>query len=76
MINIFNAHLNDLIRAPESGRGLIISMAKSLLDYGKADTLEEVYSKINAVTSDQLLEIANEIFDPAKLTTLIFNAKE
>ena len=56
--------------------GLIISMAKSLLDYDKVDTLEEVYARINAVTSNQILEIANETFDPAKLTTLIFDAKE
>lgn len=66
-----------LIALGEENRiGLIISMAKSLTDYGKADTLEEIYAKVNAVTAEQLLEISNEIFDPTKLTTLIFDPAE
>lgn len=69
--------LTGLIALGEENRiGMIISMAKSLTDYGKADTLEEIYAKINAVTADQLLEIANEIFDPAQLTSLTFDPSE
>jgi predicted Zn-dependent peptidase len=66
-----------LIALGEENRiGLLISMTKSLIDYGKADTLEEVYAKVNAVTAEHMLEIANEIFDPAKLTTLLFEPSE
>ena len=66
-----------LIALGEENRiGLIISMAKSLTDYGKADTLEEIYKKVNAVTADQVLEIANTIFEPKALTTLIFEPSE
>jgi predicted Zn-dependent peptidase len=62
-----------LIALGEENRiGLIISMARSLIDYGKVDTLEEIYEKVNAVSSDQLLEVANQIFEPSKLTTLLF----
>lgn len=69
--------LTGLIALSEENRiGMIISMAKSLTDYGKVDTLEEVYAKINAVTAEQLLEIANEIFDPAYLTSLTFEPSE
>jgi predicted Zn-dependent peptidase len=66
-----------LIALGEENRiGLLISMTKSLIDYGKADTLEEVYGKVNAVTAEHMLQIANEIFDPAKLTTLLFEPSE
>ncbi|MBC7913105.1 MAG: insulinase family protein [Pyrinomonadaceae bacterium] len=66
-----------LIALGEENRiGLIISMTKSFVDYGKADTLEEIYSKINAITAEQTLEIANEIFDSSKLTTLTFDPIE
>jgi predicted Zn-dependent peptidase len=66
-----------LIALGEENRiGLLISMTKSLIDYGKADTLEEVYGKVNAVTAEHMLEIANEIFDPAMLTTLLFEPSE
>ena len=68
--------IGQIALGEENHMGLIISMAKSLLDYDRVDTLEEVYARINAVTANQLLEIANEIFDPAKLTSLIFDAKE
>jgi predicted Zn-dependent peptidase len=68
--------IGQIALGEENHMGLIISMAKSLLDFNRADTLEEVYAKIHAVTSNQLLEIANDIFDPEKLTTLIFDAKE
>jgi len=68
--------IGQIALGEENHIGLIISMAKSLLDYNKVDTLEEVYSKINIVKSAELVEIANEIFEPSKLTTLIFDAKE
>jgi predicted Zn-dependent peptidase len=56
--------------------GLIISMSKSLLDFNRVDSLEEVFAKINKITAPQLLEIANEMFDPTQLSSLIFNPKE
>jgi predicted Zn-dependent peptidase len=56
--------------------GLIISMSKSLLDFNRVDSLEEVFAKINQVTATQLLEIANEMFEPTQLSSLIFNPKE
>ena len=64
--------IGQIALAEESRMGLIISMAKSLIDFGHADSLEEVFAKINAVTADDLLEISNEIFDTEKLITLLF----
>ncbi|OKS88988.1 M16 family metallopeptidase [Mucilaginibacter polytrichastri] len=58
--------------AEENRMGLIISMAKSLMDFNHIDSLEEVIAKINAVTADQALEIANEILDNQQMTTLSF----
>lgn len=62
--------------AEENRLNLIITMTKCLIDYGKADTLEEVFEKVNAVTADQLQEMSNEVFDPQKLTTLAFEPEE
>ncbi|MGI4751941.1 MAG: M16 family metallopeptidase [Janthinobacterium lividum] len=64
--------IGQIALAEENRMGLILSMAKSLMDFGRIDTLEEVFDKINAVTANELLEISNEIFDPAKMLTLIF----
>jgi predicted Zn-dependent peptidase len=60
----------------ENRIGLIISMAKSLLDFGYVDSIEEIFAKINAVTADEMLAISNEIFDANHLTTLLFEPNE
>jgi len=60
----------------ENRIGLIIAMAKSLLDFGYVDSIEEIFAKINAVTADEMLATANEIFDSGRLTTLLFEPNE
>jgi predicted Zn-dependent peptidase len=68
--------IGQIALGEENRMGLIISMSKSLLDFNRVDSLEEVFAKINKVTASQLLEIANEMFDPRQLSSLIFNPKE
>src|SRR6202012_2060416 len=67
--------IGQIALAEENRMGLIISMAKSLLDFDHVDTLEQIFEKINAATANQLLEISNEVFDDS-MTTLIFVPKE
>ncbi|WP_026897457.1 M16 family metallopeptidase [Daejeonella oryzae] len=68
--------IGQIALGEENRMGLIISMAKSLLDYGKVDSLEEVFEKINAVTASQLLEIANQMFNKEQLSTLVFEPRQ
>jgi predicted Zn-dependent peptidase len=65
--------IGQIALGEENRMGLIISMSKSLLDFNRVDSLEEVFAKINKVNAEQLLEIANEMFDPKLLSSLIFN---
>ena len=67
--------IGQIALGEENRMGLIISMSKSLLDFNRVDSLEEVFAKINTVNALQLLEIANEMFDPKQLSSLIFNPK-
>jgi len=68
--------IGQIALAEENRMGLIISMAKSLIDFNYVDTLQQVFDKINAVTAEQLLAISNEIFDNKKMITLVFEPKE
>ncbi len=68
--------IGQIALAEESRMGLIISMAKSLVDFNYIDTLQQVFDKINAVTAEQLLEISNEIFDNDRMITLLFEPKQ
>ena len=65
--------IGQIALGEENRIGLLISMSKSLLDYGRVDSLEEIFAKINAVSDSQVLEIANEMFDPKVLSAMIFN---
>jgi predicted Zn-dependent peptidase len=67
--------IGQIALAEENRLSLIISMAKSLLDFNHIDTLEDIFAKINAVTAEQLLEISNQIFDNDRLITLKFEPK-
>ncbi len=65
--------IGQIALGEENRIGLLISMSKSLLDYGRVDSPEEIFAKINAVSDSQVLEIANEMFDPKELSVMIFN---
>ncbi|MFI5140229.1 MAG: M16 family metallopeptidase [Sphingobacteriales bacterium] len=68
--------IGQIALAEENRMSLILSMAKSLLDFNYVDSLQQVFDKINAVTAEQLLEISNEIFDNNRMITLLFEPKE
>jgi predicted Zn-dependent peptidase len=57
----------------ESQQNEMLAMGKNMLVYGKITPVEEIYRKIDAISADNLLEMANEAFDPSCLSTLIFN---
>lgn len=62
----------NLARSYENHESYMLSMGKSLLAYNSIDPLNEIYSKIDAIDSMDLLEIANDVFDKQKLSTLIY----
>jgi predicted Zn-dependent peptidase len=68
--------IGQIALGEENRMGLIISMAKSLLDFNYVDSLKEIFDKINAVTAEELLEISNEIMDIDQMTTLVFEPKQ
>jgi predicted Zn-dependent peptidase len=61
-----------LVRGYDNHESLMLSLGKSLLVFDKIDTIEEICKKIDNVTASELLETANNIFDPSKLSTLIY----
>jgi predicted Zn-dependent peptidase len=59
----------------ESKVNLMLSAGKYLLNFNKVDTLKEITARIEAVTTGDLLEVANEVFDSAQKSSLIFNSR-
>lgn len=64
--------MGQLAMSEENNLSLMLMMGKSILDRNKIDTLDEIFERIKNITSKELLEIANEMFDEEKLSTLIY----
>jgi predicted Zn-dependent peptidase len=56
----------------ENNASLMLSIGKNFLFTGKADTIEEVYKKIEEVTAEDIIQIANEVLYPDKLSILTY----
>lgn len=61
-----------LARGYENHENLMLSLGKSLLVFNRIDTLEDICKKIDKLNSSQIMDIAGDIFEPAKLSTLIY----
>lgn len=61
-----------LARGYENHESLMLSLGKSLLIFNKIDSIDDLCRKIDDVTASELLETANDIFDPDKMSTLIY----
>lgn len=64
--------IGQIALGEENRIGLIISMAKSLIDHNKIDSLETVFEKINAVTTSQMAEVTDEILNIEQLNIFTF----
>lgn len=64
----------QMLLAEESKVSLMLALGKSLLDYNRVDTLDEVIQKIYAVTPAQVLEVAQEILDDKKMSRLVYKS--
>jgi predicted Zn-dependent peptidase len=56
----------------EINENQMFSIGRSLLLFNRVDSLEEITKKIEGITSKELIEVANEIFNPGKLSSLIY----
>jgi len=64
--------IGQLTMSYENKAGLAVSAAKSLLCYNRIDTPEQLNKRIEAITSSQLSQVANEVFDKHLLSSLHF----
>lgn len=60
----------------ESGLSEMFSMGKSIMVKDKVDCIEEVYATIDAITAEDIWDVANIVLDPQQLSSLIFQGTE
>jgi len=64
--------IGQITLSEENNCNVMLGMGKSVLLYNKVDDLETVHKKINAITAKDLQDVANEIFNEKKLSSLIY----
>ena len=64
--------LGQLAISSDNGEAQCLSMGKSLLAWGRIDTNADMRGRIEAVTAEDLQKMAGRIFDPARLSRLIY----
>ncbi|MGJ1433391.1 M16 family metallopeptidase [Sphingobacterium spiritivorum] len=71
-----NKFKGQIALAEENRMSMIIAVAKNIMDYDRVITLEEVFQKIDEVSTDGAKEILEDIFDTDKMTSLSFVPSE
>ncbi len=59
----------------ENSSNYMLSIGKSMLFFNKVDDLEQIRTKIERLTANLLMEVANEIFVKDQLSSLTYKAK-
>lgn len=68
--------VGQMAMAEENNISLMLMMGKSLLIHDRIESFDDVEKKIRKISSKDLYDIANEIFDEKKLSFLYFVPKE
>jgi predicted Zn-dependent peptidase len=64
--------IGQIAISAENNENQMLANGRSLLLFDRIETLEEINEKIEKISSSDLLDTANEIFDIGKLSTLIY----
>ncbi len=62
--------------ACDSRESFALDFGKSFLHYGTEKDPAGLMARIDAITADDLLQVARETFDPARLTTLMYSSAQ
>lgn len=64
--------MGQLAISRENNEHLMLTSAKSTLVFDRVDSLDSIRNKIEQITAAMLRDTANEVLDPGRLNTLIF----
>lgn len=64
--------IGQMAMAEENYSALMLVYGKSLLDHGKVDPLDKIFTQIKNTTATEIQDIAQDIFNPEMLTFLTY----
>jgi len=67
--------MGQLAMAEENNVSLMLMMGKSILDLNKIESLDSIFEQIKKISSADLQDIANEMFQESDLSFLTYLPK-
>ena len=67
--------MGQLAMSEENNMGLMLMLGKSLLDLERIENLDNIFSQVEAITAEQLQDIAQEMFAPDTMSLLTYLPK-
>lgn len=67
-----NQILGQIAMSTDNKENLLFTLGKSIMLFNRYDSMETIAKKIEEITSEQLIDTANEVLAPEKLSMLIF----
>lgn len=64
--------IGQIALAQDSGSAIMFNLGKSLLLFDKIDSLADVFKSIEKIDAKQVWDVANEVFDPKKMSSLTY----
>jgi len=64
--------IGQMAMASENNQEMLVGIAKSYMLHNKLDSFEDIKEIVNAITSQQIQEVAQEIFQPNKISTFAY----
>jgi predicted Zn-dependent peptidase len=64
--------IGQLAISTENREDLMLSLGKSLLFFNKVDTMKVIVERIEKISNNEIMEVANEVFDEPQRSILIF----
>lgn len=64
--------MGQLAISSQNKESLAMSIGKSFLRYNKIETTEEIRARLEAINSEKIQAIANEVFEEKMMTSLLF----
>ena len=64
--------MGQIAMAEEKNVSFMLMMGKSLLDQNRIESMDEIFKRIKNIKSQDLLEVANEMYNPDEMSSLIY----
>jgi predicted Zn-dependent peptidase len=67
--------IGNIALAQESKVSVMLSLGKSILLFNKVDSLTDIYKKIESISSEKIVQVANQVFDTKAMSRLTYLSK-